>query len=32
MESGKKFIVDDGGNKRRAVSVEDISQALNDVV
>ena len=32
MESGKKFVVDEGGNKRQAISAEDIKQTLNDLV
>lgn len=28
---GKKLVVDEGGNKRSAISEEDLKQALNDI-
>ena len=28
--AGKKFTVDEGGNKRQQITAEDIKQALND--
>lgn len=28
---GKKFTVDDGGNRRQDISVDDIKQAINDL-
>lgn len=32
MEGAKKFVVDEGGNKRKEITVDDIRQALNDIV
>lgn len=29
--STKKFVVDEGGNKRQGISQEDLSQTLNDL-
>ena len=31
MEETKKFVVDEGGNKRQVISAEDIKQTLNDL-
>jgi hypothetical protein len=34
MESSpvkNKFVVDEGGNKRQEISVDDVKQALNDI-
>lgn len=31
VDSGKKFVVDEGGNKRQAINSDDIKQALNDL-
>lgn len=31
MES-KKFVVDDGGNRRTGITKDDIKQAVNDIV
>jgi len=33
MESSpvRKFVVDEGGNRRQEISLEDIKQALNDI-
>jgi hypothetical protein len=30
--SQKKFVVDEGGNKRQVISAEDIKQTLNDLI
>lgn len=32
MESHKKFVVDEGGNKRTNVTIDDIKQAMNDII
>jgi len=30
--SGKKFIVDEGGNKRKAISNDDVRTAIHDII